>query len=380
MTDLLDQLRAACAVSDPRHATTLPPVAYRSAELYELEQAKVFRPGWQGVCRVEQVAEPGSYYSIDLLGHPLVVTRDHDGGLHVLSRICRHRWMEVVAGTGRANTLQCPYHLWTYGLDGQLLGAPLMTEVPGFDKREICLPHVRHEVWHGFVFVNFDGTAEPLAGQLTRLEPYVENYELDGYRSVNVSDWDCPWDWKIMVENFMECYHHLGTHRHSVEDEYPARLSWTDKGDELFSVLHAPRDPKYHDQPPYLPGSRRLRPEQLQEIVMVTIYPHFMILLYPGFLYWMKALPEGPGRMHLQLDICLSAAALADSDHDRILPKIVDGVTAVLKEDIDMCAGVQRAVDNAAVDGVGRLAAIEQPLWELYRYLGRQLGLVATAP
>jgi len=87
-----------------------------------------------------------------------------------------------------------------------------------------------------------------------------------------------------------------------------------------------------------------------------------------------------PGRMHLQLDICLSAAALAHPDHDRILPKIVDGVTAVLKEDIDMCAGVQRAVDNGAVDGVGRLAAIEQPLWELYCYLGRQLGLVAMAP
>ncbi|MGF7235270.1 MAG: aromatic ring-hydroxylating oxygenase subunit alpha [Frankia sp.] len=378
MTDLLDQVRATCTVVDPRHGTTLPPDAYRSAEFYELERAKVFRPGWQGVCRVEQVAEPGSYYSIDLLGHPLVVTRDRDGDLHVLSRICRHRWMEVATGSGRANTLQCPYHLWTYGLDGRLLGAPLMTDVPGFDTREICLPHVRHEVWHGFVFVNLDGTAKPLAPQLAALEPQVENYEIDGYRSVYIADWDCPWDWKIMVENFMECYHHMGTHRQTVEDEYPAGLSWTDSGGELFSVLHSPKDPKYHDQPPFLPGSSRLLPEQLQEMVMVTIYPHFMLLLYPGLLYWMRALPDGPGRMRLQLDLCLSGAALTAPDRDRIQAKVVEAITAVFGEDMAMCAAVQRAINSGAVDGVGRLAPIERPLWELYRYLGRQLGLVTA--
>ncbi|MGF7237506.1 MAG: aromatic ring-hydroxylating oxygenase subunit alpha [Frankia sp.] len=379
MSELLDQLRGTCGIVDPAHATTLPPAAYRSPELYELEQSKIFRSGWQGVCRIEQVAEPGSYYSIDLLGRPLVVTRDRAGGLHVLSRTCQHRWMEVVTGAGQASTLQCPYHLWTYGLDGRLLGAPLMNEVPGFDKETICLPRVRHEVWHGFVFVNLDGTAEPLAPQLARLDAYLENYELDGYRSVDVSDWDCPWDWKIMVDNFMECYHHLGPHRDSLEDEYPASMSWTDKGDDLFSIMHIQQDPKYGARPPFLsPGSSRLRPEQLREILIFTVYPHFMISLGPGFLYWMKVLPEGPGKMRLQLDICMSGAAFAHRDRESLRRELVDGIIAIHQEDVEVCAAVQRAVEGGGVDGVGRLALIEQPLWELYRYLGRQLGLVAS--
>lgn len=377
MSDLLERLRGTCGITDPAHATTLPPAAYRSPELYELEEAKLFRSGWQGVCRVEQVAEPGSYYSIDLLGRPLVVTRDRAGDLHVLSRTCQHRWMEVATGAGRANTLQCPYHLWTYGLDGQLVGAPLMNEVPGFDKGKIGLPHVRHEVWHGFVFVNLDGTAEPLAPQLARLDSYLENYDLDGYRSVDVSDWDCPWDWKIMVDNFMECYHHLGPHRDSLEDEYPAAASWTDKGDDLFSIMHIQQEPKYDTRPPFLsPGSSRLRPEQLREILIFTVYPHFMISLGPGFLYWMKVLPEGPGKIRLQLDICMSGAALAHPDRESRQVELVDGVIAIHKEDVEVCAAVQRAVDGGGAGGVGRLALIEQPLWELYRYLGRQLGLV----
>ncbi len=393
VSDLIDQLQATCAIADPRHAITLPAIAYCSAELYELEQTKVFRSGWQGVCRVEQIAEPGSYYSIDLLGRALVVTRDRDGELHVLSRICRHRRVEVVAGAGRASSLQCPYHLWTYGLDGQLLGAPLMHEVPGFDKGEFRLPHVRHEVWHGFVFVNLDGTAEPLAPQLAKLEPYLENYDLDGYRSVDVSDWDCPWDWKIMVENFMECYHHIGPHRNTLEDEYPAAMSWIDKGDDLFSILHMSQDPKYGDQTPLLAGSSRLRPEQLREIIVFAIYPHFMVSLGAGFLTWMKVLPEGPGKMRLQLDIAMSGAALAEPDRENLQRRLVDATIAIYKEDVDVCAAAQRTANNdtgdggagdggagdgGAGDGVGRLALIEQSLWELYRYLGRQLGLVET--
>jgi phenylpropionate dioxygenase-like ring-hydroxylating dioxygenase large terminal subunit len=381
VSDLLDQLRATCAITDPARATTLPAAAYRSPELYELEQARLFHAGWQGVCRVEQVASPGSYYSIDLLGRPLVVTRDRDGALHVLSRTCRHRWMDVVSGAGQASTLQCPYHLWTYGLDGELLGAPLMNDVEGFDRRENCLPRIRHEVWHGFVFVNLDGTAEPLAPRLARLETYLENYDLDGYRSVDVTNWDCPWDWKIMVDNFMECYHHLGPHRNSLEDEFPAAMSWTDKGDDLFSIMHIAQDQKYDVRPPFLsPGSPRLRPEQYREILIFTVYPHFMISLGPGFLYWMKVLPQGPGKIVLQLDICMSPAALAHPDRDILRRELVDGVIAIHQEDVDVCAAVQRAVDSGAVDGVGRLSRLEQPLWELYRYLGRHLGLVTPHP
>lgn len=378
MTDLFERMRQTCAVTDPAHATTLPADAYASAELYALEREKIMLAGWQPVCRAEQLEEPGSYYSIDLLGRPLVVTRDRSGELHVLSRTCLHRWMEVTSGAGQAGTLQCPYHLWTYGLDGQLVGAPQMDDVPGFDKKSMCLPHIRHEVWHGFVFVNLDGTAPPLAPQLAGLDSYLANYDIDGYRTVETTEWTCPWDWKIMVENFMECYHHIGPHRATLEDEYPAAMSWTDVGGDLFSIMHIQQDTKYDVRSPFAkPGSPLLRPEQLTEILIFTVYPHFMVSLGPGFMYWMKVLPEGPGQLRLHLDICMSGAALADPARDDLGRDLIDGIIKIHKEDLDICAGVQRAVNSGAVTSVGRLALLEQPLWEFYRYIGRQIGIIA---
>jgi phenylpropionate dioxygenase-like ring-hydroxylating dioxygenase large terminal subunit len=379
MTDLFERMRQTCAITDPAHATTLPADAYASAELYALEREKIMLAGWQPVCRAEQLKEPGSYYSIDLLGRPLVVTRDRSGELHVLSRTCLHRWMEVASGAGQAGTLQCPYHLWTYGLDGQLVGAPQMDDVPGFDKKSLCLPHIRHEVWHGFVFVNLDGTAPPLAPQLAGLDSYLANYDIDGYGTVETTEWTCPWDWKIMVENFMECYHHIGPHRTTLEDEYPAAMSWTDVGGDLFSIMHIQQDTKYDVRSPFQrPGSPSLRPEQLTEILIFTVYPHFMVSLGPGFMYWMKVLPEGPGQISLHLDICMSGAALADPARDDLGRDLIDGIIKIHKEDLDICAGVQRAVNSGAVTSVGRLALLEQPLWEFHRYIGRQIGIIGA--
>jgi phenylpropionate dioxygenase-like ring-hydroxylating dioxygenase large terminal subunit len=205
------RLAATCAVDSPESAITLPPEAYGSDDLYAAEVDRVFKRGWIPLCRVEQVATPGSYYSIDILDTPLVVTRDRHGEIRVLSRNCTHRWMEVCSGAGEANVLQCPYHLWSFGLDGHLAGAPEMKKSPGFSRNDYPLRKFRHDVWKGFVFVNFDGHAEPLATQMAGLDRLVDPYDLENYQTVEQTDWGvCDWDWKIMVDNFMECYHHMG--------------------------------------------------------------------------------------------------------------------------------------------------------------------------
>lgn len=377
---LLDDVRATCSVPVPDAAVTLPPGAYRSDELFDLERERLFRGGWMALCRIDDVAEPGSYFSIDLLGEPLVVTRGRAGEVHVLSRTCRHRWMEVASGSGRAHALQCPYHLWTYGLDGRLVGAPEMQGSTCFDADELCLPQLAHEVWNGFVFVNLDGNAPPLAPRLTKLDAYLANYELDDYRTVERTDWGrCAWDWKVMIDNFMECYHHLGPHRESLQDEFPGQLSWTDEGDDAFSLMHVVQAPGWPASVPWLsPGSPRLRPEQFHENVIITAYPCFAIAVGPGFMYWLKILPVGPGEIDLQLDICMSGAALDGDDVEERRRDLVEGILDVHREDIDACTKVQRAVDSA-VTQVGPLSLLEQPLWEFYRYLGRGLGLLAGA-
>ncbi len=107
----------------------------------------------------------------------------------MMSRNCTHRWMEVCSGAGEAGVLQCPYHLWSFGLDGHLAGAPEMKQSAGFDRKDWGLKQFRHEVWKGFVFVNFDGQAAPVAEQLAGLAPMVDPYDFENYQIVEHTDW-----------------------------------------------------------------------------------------------------------------------------------------------------------------------------------------------
>jgi phenylpropionate dioxygenase-like ring-hydroxylating dioxygenase large terminal subunit len=377
MTFDYSRLTATCAVESPDKAITLPPEAYGSSELYAAEVDRIFKRGWIPLCRVEQVFTPGSYYSIDVLGTPLVVTRDRHSEIRVLSRNCTHRWMEVCSGAGEANVFQCPYHLWSFGLDGHLAGAPEMKHSPGFDRNDYPLKKFRHEVWQGFVFVNFDGQAESLATQYAALDPLVEVYDLQNYQTVEQTDWGvCDWDWKIMVDNFMECYHHIGPHRGSLEDEFPAALSSTGEVGDYFTTMWSQQAPGYPAQPPFLaPGADTLTPEHSHKLLIFIAYPLLQVSLGPGFMYWLKTLPLGAGKIELQLDICMSPAALAAPGLDERRSQLVKSICDIHREEIDVCTAVQRAV-SSGVTATGRLSHLERPLWEFYRYLGRELGII----
>jgi phenylpropionate dioxygenase-like ring-hydroxylating dioxygenase large terminal subunit len=379
MTFDYSRLTATCAVDSPEKAITLPPEAYGSDDLYAVEVDQIFKRGWIPLCRVEQLSTPGSYYSIDILGTPLVVTRDRHSEIRVLSRNCTHRWMEVCSGAGETNVFQCPYHLWSFGLDGHLAGAPEMKKSPDFDRNDYPLKKFRHEVWKGFVFVNFDGQAEPLTSQYAALEPLVDAYDLENYQTVEQTDWGvCDWDWKIMVDNFMECYHHIGPHRGSLEDEFPATLSSTGDVGDHFTTMWSQQAPGYPAEPPFLaPGADTLTPEHHHKLLIFIAYPLLQVSLGPGFMYWLKVLPLGAGKIELQLDICMSPAALAAPGLDERRSHLVKSICDIHREDIDVCTAVQRAV-SSGVTATGRLSHLERPLWEFYRYLGRELGIINT--
>ena len=159
---------------DQSAAVGLPREAYVDAAVFESETQHVLRAGWLPVARTSTVANPGDYHSVDLLGVPLVVSRDTDGALHVLSRVCRHRGMPVVEGDGNRKDFSCPYHLWRYGLDGRFLFAPAMDRSASFDASKCNLTPVAHEEWGGWVFVNLSGDAKPLAPSLRRLQQRIE--------------------------------------------------------------------------------------------------------------------------------------------------------------------------------------------------------------
>ena len=131
--------------SDPDQARGLPRECYVDPAFFEREVEKIMRPGWHAVAHTSQLKQPGDFHSLELFGAPILVLRDETGALRAYSRVCLHRASSFVEGDGNAKRFACPYHRWTYDLQGQLCAAPLMDSVPGFDRAAERLPELRLE-------------------------------------------------------------------------------------------------------------------------------------------------------------------------------------------------------------------------------------------
>jgi len=189
---------------------TIPFDWYSDPAVLRLERERIFRRTWQYAGRTDQVAEPGAFFTCDLGGVPIVVVRDDDSGLRAFLNVCRHRGSLVCEGEGKRASLQCPYHAWTYGLDGSLRAAPRSERVPGFEKESLGLVPVQVDSWGPFVFVNPDAEAEPLAETLGELPALVDasGVDLGSLRFLKRASGDeYAANWKVCCENFLECYH-----------------------------------------------------------------------------------------------------------------------------------------------------------------------------
>jgi phenylpropionate dioxygenase-like ring-hydroxylating dioxygenase large terminal subunit len=188
---------------------TLPASWYADVAVSALERERIFARAWQYAGRTDQVAGPGEYF-VSQAGHvPILVVRGRDEALRAFVNVCRHRGHPVASGAGCRETLQCPYHAWTYDLDGSLRRAPRSEREPGFDPSGLSLRSVSVETWGPFVFVNPDADASPLADTLGGLPALVaeSGVDLSRLRFHSHDEWPINSNWKVAVENFLECYH-----------------------------------------------------------------------------------------------------------------------------------------------------------------------------
>lgn len=192
---------------------SLPPRCYYDPELYEFEVEHVLKKNWLCVGRTDWAAKAGDYYTREMFGEPVLIIRDRNNQLHALINVCQHRWAQIVPdGSGNTKLLVCPNHSWTFELDGRLRGVTVQ-DIPGFDKKSCRMPELRLEVWQGFVFINFDDAAEPLAPQVAGLEKYFGHYGLEDYVTADRMDYETSWNYKFSLENGYEGYHVEGVHK-----------------------------------------------------------------------------------------------------------------------------------------------------------------------
>jgi phenylpropionate dioxygenase-like ring-hydroxylating dioxygenase large terminal subunit len=187
---------------------TLPFSWYSDEEVLRRERARIFARSWQYGGRAADVAEPGSFLATDAGGVPILVTRDKEGELRAFINVCRHRGAVLTEGCGERATIQCHYHAWTYELDGSLRAAPRSDREPDFDRSGWSLLPANVGTWGPFLFVNPDPDARPLEDQLGELpEILARDIDLDGLVYHSRVEFGAEANWKVVTENFLECYH-----------------------------------------------------------------------------------------------------------------------------------------------------------------------------
>jgi Rieske 2Fe-2S family protein len=285
----------------PEGALTLPAEYYVSAEYFERELDRLFRRMWICAGRAEELATAGQFAVRELPGDSIVITRSQDASIHAFHNVCRHRGTRLCtekAGSF-AGSIQCPYHAWTYGLDGRLLGAPHMEDVPHFRKEDYPLRGVHAAVWDGHLFINLAASPEPLTAQLADLPSKFAPWRMADLRLGHRIVYDVRANWKLIVQNYNECLHCPNLH--------PAL-------NRLSHYLSGENEPL---RPTYMGGRMDLRPgvatlskdgscprallpglsaEDQRRVYYYAILPNMLLSLHPDYMMVHTLWPKAPDR------------------------------------------------------------------------------------
>ncbi|MEU7876688.1 aromatic ring-hydroxylating oxygenase subunit alpha [Microbispora bryophytorum] len=315
--------------------------AYTDPRWLDVDVQAVFARTWQWVCHVERLSSPGSYVSATVAGMPIAIVRDRDGALRAFYNVCKHRAHELLTGSGTTRAIVCPYHAWTYGLDGRLKAARRADRMATFDKNEICLDQVPVEEFGGFVYVNLDPSATPLAEQAADLAADIARWAPDvaGLTHAKRLTYDIASNWKNVIDNFLECYHCHVAHKEFVDlvdmDTYEVKTHgiWSSHFAEAGTQENAAYD---------VAGA------SVTQHAVWWLWPNTCLLRYPGRGNFMvlQAIPAGPGRTLETWDFYFETAELMDAEVEAV--RYIDEV--LQQQDIAIVESVQRGMNTPAFD------------------------------
>lgn len=245
-----------------------------------------------------------------------------------------------------------------------------MEQAAGFDQSRCRLPDIRTEIWEGFIFVNFDSTAPPLAAQLEPLKRITGPYRVAEMRVTEPLVFDSPWNRKMMVDNFIESYHHIGIHPKTLQAITPATTTWAEDCEGQFAILH---NPTRNGEPmgDGLPVPTGLSAELNSEFVVVVIYPYHLCAMSPGQMQYYRLEPRSVERFTLRIFNCVMPEMVEDPAYAPALESLRDFVNSIHLEDIAACSGMQKSFHSAMAQP-GRYSHLEKAMWQFHRWvLGR---------
>ncbi len=352
---------------------------YLSDELFERERERIFWREWFCAGREEELEQAGDYVTRSVAGESVLIVRTRDGGLAAHYNVCRHRGAQLVTDCGSGSfggAIRCPYHSWTYTLEGALRTAPFLDEGDGISKGELSLHPVGVESWGGFVFVNLSpleaaAAGHTLAAQLGGAPERVRRYPLAELRVARRIAYEIQANWKVMLENYNECYHCGPVHPElcrlvpAFRQRGGAELDWERgiphrEGAWTFTATgtsnRAPFDGLDEDE--------RIRHKG------ELIYPNLMLSLSAEHVAAFYLQPHGPGRTTIVCEFLFHPAEMARPDFDP--SDAVDFWDLVNRQDWTICESVQRGMASRMFE-TGYYAPMESASLDIRRYVGDKL-------
>ncbi|MGI9417377.1 MAG: aromatic ring-hydroxylating oxygenase subunit alpha [Geminicoccaceae bacterium] len=322
----------------PERSFSLRAEAYTDPAWLALERQAIFSRSWQWVCHVEKLRKPGAYVTTEVAGQPICIVRDKSGTLRAFYNVCKHRAHELLRGEGRTNVILCPYHAWSYSLDGRLVRAPETGALEDFDREQICLDAIRVEEFCGFVYVNLVG-GPPLAEQAGDLGSEIMHWapDVDNLTFAHRLTYEIKSNWKNVVDNFLECYHcpvahkdfctlvDMDTYRVTTHGIYSSHMAEAGKtANAAYSIEGA----------------------TVKDHAVWWLWPNSCLMRYPGrgnFIV-MHIIPVDVDRTYETYDFFFEDALPNEAEREAI--RYIDDVLQV--EDIALVESVQRGMATPA--------------------------------
>jgi phenylpropionate dioxygenase-like ring-hydroxylating dioxygenase large terminal subunit len=305
--------------SKVERARVLTPADYHATASFDRDVRERLASAWTPVCRSAELAGAGAQRAVTVATRPILVTRDAEGALHAVSNVCRHRGMTLVDDAAQSEVIRCPYHLWTYRLDGGLAAAPFMG---GADLAGCDLPRYAADEWGGWVFVNLGANPSPLDELLEPLREALGPDRLAGLTEGFRIDFDHAWNWKVLVENFGESYHHIGAHAETLQPLWPGGQTDSSMSTSTWLEIRHPTHP------------------DAGTLQVFVVFPLFMLAITPadGSVIWYRLTPLAPERIALSIVGLYAPEIAADPQQ---MQRAKASVLAVHQEDIIVCERVQ---------------------------------------
>ncbi|MEM7547579.1 MAG: SRPBCC family protein [Pseudomonadota bacterium] len=363
----------AANVAEPfERARAMPKSVYTSEAFLKREIEEIFAKEWFCAGRADMLAEPGDYTTLELAGQPIMVVRDRDGTIRAQSNVCRHRMSTLLQGSGNTSSIVCPYHAWTYGLDGRLRGAPGMMHNEGFSKDEVCLPQVRCEEWLGWIMVTLNPDAPSASEQLSEVHDLIADFGMEHYKQTFLETHNWNTNWKVLAENFMESYHLPVCHGGTIGGMVKLEEMECPPGHDAFNYHWILKDPDFFLSNAH-PTNTGLKGERRRTTYLMAIYPSLMITLTPGYFWYLSLHPDGVDRVQITYGGGMSPDFANDPKGTEHLAETKALLDRVNDEDKGCTEKVYRGLCASDAEP-GYLSHLERPNFDFAQWISRKLN------